>query len=56
MEFGQRLKNLRLSQRKTQQDLASRIGVSVVAVRSTREQEAIDGCAYLAWRCVRYVH
>ena len=34
MEFGQRLKNLRLSQRKTQQDLASRIGVSVVAVRS----------------------
>ena len=34
MEFGQRLKNLRLSQRKTQQDLASSIGVSVVAVRS----------------------
>ena len=34
MEFGQRLKNLRLSQKKTQQDLASQIGVSVVAVRS----------------------
>lgn len=34
MEFGQRLKNLRLSQNKTQQDLASHIGVSVVAVRS----------------------
>lgn len=34
MEFGQRLKNLRLSQEKTQQDLASCIGVSVVAVRS----------------------
>lgn len=34
MEFGQRLKNLRLSQKKTQQDLASCIGVSVVAVRS----------------------
>lgn len=34
MEFGQRLKNLRLSQGKTQQDLASCIGVSVVAVRS----------------------
>lgn len=34
MEFGQRLKNLRLSQEKTQQDLASCIGVSVVAVRN----------------------
>ena len=34
MEFGQRLKNLRLSQKRTQQDLASCIGVSVVAVRS----------------------
>ncbi len=34
MEFGQRLKNLRLTQKKTQQDLANRIGVSVVAVRS----------------------
>lgn len=34
MEFGQRLKNLRLSKMKTQQDLASSIGVSVVAVRN----------------------
>lgn len=34
MEFGQRLKNLRLKQKKTQQDLASSVGVSVVAVRS----------------------
>lgn len=34
MEFGQRLKNLRLEQNKTQQVLASRVGVSVVAVRS----------------------
>ena len=34
MEFGQRLRNLRLSQKKTQQDIASYIGVSVVAVRS----------------------
>lgn len=34
MEFGQRLKNLRLKQKKTQQDLASSVGVSVVAVRN----------------------
>ena len=34
MEFGQRLKNLRLKQKKTQQDLASSVGVSAVAVRS----------------------
>lgn len=34
MEFDQRLRNLRLAQNKTQQDLASCIGVSVVAVRN----------------------
>lgn len=34
MEFGQRLKNLRLERGITQQDLADRIGVSVVAVRN----------------------
>ena len=34
MEFGQRLKNLRLERGITQQDLASAIGVSVVAVRN----------------------
>lgn len=34
MEFGQRLKNLRLERGFTQQDLASAIGVTVVAVRN----------------------
>lgn len=34
MEFSQRLKNLRLKQNKTQQDLASIVGVSTVAVRN----------------------
>ena len=34
MDFGQRLKNLRLERGYTQQDLSSAVGVSTVAVRS----------------------
>ena len=34
MDFGQRLKNLRLERGYTQKELGSAIGVSVVAIRS----------------------
>ena len=34
MEFGQRIKNLRLQSSMTQKDLAGKVGVSVMAVRN----------------------
>lgn len=50
MEFGQRLKNLRLERGFTQQDLASSIGVSVVAIRNWERgarKPALDGIVAL---------
>lgn len=51
MDFGQRLKNLRLERGYTQQDLSSAVGVSTVAVRSWEHntKKAEHGCLDCAW-------
>lgn len=51
MDFGQRLKNLRLEQSLTQQELAAAVGVSVVAVRNWErgaKKPAMDAIIALA--------
>lgn len=51
MDFGQRLKNLRLEQNLTQQELATAVGVSVVAVRNWErgtKKPAMDAIIALA--------
>ena len=51
MDFGQRLKNLRLEQNLTQQELADAVGVSVVAVRNWErgvKKPAMDAIIALA--------
>lgn len=51
MDFGQRLKNLRLEQGKTQQDIASAVGVSVITVRNWErgtKKPAMDAIIALA--------
>lgn len=51
MDFGQRLKNLRLEQNLTQQELATAVGVSVIAVRNWErgtKKPAMDAIIALA--------
>lgn len=54
MDFGQRLKSLRLERGYTQKELSSAIGVSMVAIRSWEQnaKKPAMGCAAFSWTSI----